>query len=291
MIIDAHAHPEWYGHDLPKFLANMEMYGIDLTWLLCWECPSDECDPNYLSTVSPLGTTTGPIPFDLCVSYAERAPGKFVLGYAPDPRRPGAIERLQSAIGLYGVRVYGELKLRMTFDNPDALRMYRFCGEKGLPILVHIDYELDTGRPFPRPNWWYGGGIAALERAVRACPDTVFIGHGPGFWSHISDDDKCETVAYPTGKVVRGGKLETMLREYANLYCDLSAGSGRNALTRDPEYGKDFVLEFQDRLLYGRDYFDNAHQETLNGMGLPNDVLAKIYSGNALRLVPINTEG
>ena len=152
MIIDAHAHPEWYGHDLPKFLANMEMYGIDLTWLLCWECPSDECDPNYLSTVSPLGTTTGPIPFDLCVSYAERAPGKFVLGYAPDPRRPGAIERLQSAIGLYGVRVYGELKLRMTFDNPDALRMYRFCGEKGLPILVHIDYELDTGRPFPRPS-------------------------------------------------------------------------------------------------------------------------------------------
>ena len=86
-------------------------------------------------------------------------------------------------------------------------------------------------------------------------------------------------------------KLPTMLREYANLYCDLSAGSGRNALTRDPEYGKDFVLEFQDRLLYGRDYFDNAHQETLNGMGLPNDVLAKIYSGNALRLVPINTEG
>ncbi len=77
-----------------------------------------------------------------------------------------------------------------------------------------------------------------------------------------------------------------MLRQYPNLYADLSAGSGLNALQRDPEFAKDFLLEFQDRLLYARDYFDNRHQEFLNSLGLPDKALVKVYAGNALKLVP-----
>jgi predicted TIM-barrel fold metal-dependent hydrolase len=79
-----------------------------------------------------------------------------------------------------------------------------------------------------------------------------------------------------------------MLRKYPNLYCDISAGSGCNALSRDPEFAIKFLTEFQDRVLYARDYFDNIHQEFLNGLGLPKEVLEKIYSGNALKLVPEN---
>ncbi|NPV80379.1 MAG: amidohydrolase family protein [Firmicutes bacterium] len=289
MIIDAHNHPDWHGHDLARFLANMEKYNIDKTWLLSWEAPSDEYDPSYNYAIPYVGPG-GPIPFARCLSYAERAPGKFVLGYAPDPRRPEAIDQLQAAVEIYGVRLYGELKLRMTYDNPDALRMFRFCGQRGIPVIVHIDYEFDSGRKYPRPNWWYGGGIEAFERAIQACPDTIFLGHGPGFWAHISGDDQYNKSAYPSGKVVPGGKVISMLRKYPNLYCDLSAGSGCNALKRDLEFAKDFLLEFQDRLLYARDYFDNAHQEVLNSLGLPDDVLSKIYSGNALRLVPLSPE-
>jgi predicted TIM-barrel fold metal-dependent hydrolase len=46
------------------------------------------------------------------------------------------------------------------------------------------------------------------------------------------------------------------------------------------------LIEFQDRLLYGRDYFDNRLQEFLNTLELPESVLSKIYAENALRLVP-----
>jgi len=42
------------------------------------------------------------------------------------------------------------------------------------------------------------------------------------------------------------------------------------------------------RILYGRDCFDNTHQEVLNSLGLSEDVLTKIYSKNALRMVPLN---
>lgn len=285
MIIDIHNHPDWHGHDLNKFLDNMDRNGIDKTWLLSWEAPSDEYDPHYIWCTPEVGKR-GPIPFSRCLSYAERAPERFILGYCPDPRRPEAIDQLKAAVNIYNVKVCGELKLRMMYDNPDAIRMFRYCGEAGLPVLVHIDYEFDTKVRYPRPNWWYGGGIDAFERAVKACPETTFIGHAPGFWSHISGDDQFDKAAYPSGKVLPGGKVVEMLRKYKNLHCDISAGSGCNALKRDPEFAKQFLVEFQDRVLYGRDYFDNIHQEFLNSIGLEAAVLEKIYSGNALKMIP-----
>lgn len=285
MIIDIHNHPDWYGYNLERYLENMKKYNIEKTWLLSWEAPESEYDPAYKRVTPDAGKPNGPISFERCVSYVDRAPDKFVLGYAPDPRLPDAIDRLDHAIQLYGVKVYGELKLRMTYDNPDALRMYRFCGEKGLPVLVHIDYEFDTGATYPRPNWWYGGGIDAFERAVAACPDTTFIGHAPGFWAHISGDDQYDKVMRPSGKVIPGGKVPEMLDKYPNLYCDLSAGSGHNALSRDPEFAREFLITYQDRVMYGRDYFDNIHQLLLNSLDLPDEVLDKIYFRNALRLL------
>ncbi|MCM8770026.1 MAG: amidohydrolase [Candidatus Omnitrophica bacterium] len=281
-IIDAHNHPDWHGHNLGKFLANMDQYGIEKTWLLSWECPQDE----YANTSAWVGEATGPIPFSRCLSYAERAPERFILGYAPDPRRPEAIDRMKAAIEIYHVRVYGELKLRMMYDNWDALRMYRFCGKKKIPVVVHLDYAFGGQASYPRPDWWYGGGIDALERAIQQCPETVFLGHGPGFWAHISGDDKYIRESYPGGRILPGGRVPEMLRKYLNLYCDLSAGSGWNALNRDREFAKEFLLEFQDRILYARDYFDNRHQQLLNSFGLPRAVLEKIYFRNALKLVP-----
>ena len=43
------------------------------------------------------------------------------------------------------------------------------------------------------------------------------------------------------------------MKQYPNLYGDLSAGSGFNAITRSEEYGYEFLEEFQDRLLFATD--------------------------------------
>jgi len=262
----------------------MDRYGIDQTWLLSWESPPDEYDPAYTYCTPDIGAN-GPISFSRCISYADRAPGRFILGFAPDPRRPDAIDRLRAAMEIFDAKVCGELKLRMMYDNPDALRMFRFCGEKQLPVLVHIDYEFDTGVKYPRPNWWYGGGIEPFERAIAACPETNFIGHAPGFWAHISGDNLFDKEAYPTGKVVPGGKIVDMLQKNPNLYCDMSAGSGCNALKRDPEFTKQFLTEYQDRILYGRDYFDNEHQEFLATLNLSQEISDKIFFKNAQKLI------
>ena len=284
-IIDAHNHPDWQGHDLDKYLANMAQYNIEKTWLLTWETPPTEYDPHY-NYVTLHGEHGYPIPFARCLAYKQAAPEKFVLCYAPDPRLPEAIDQLDAAIQIHGVRVYGEMKLRMMYDDLDALRLFHFCGARNVPVLVHLDYAIDTGSKYPRPNWWYGGGMEPFERAVRACPETTFIGHSSGFWAHISGDDLAHIELCPTGEVLPGGKVPQMFRDYPNLYADLSAVSAYIALTRDLAFTKDFLIEFQDRILFGRDCFDNRMQELLNSLALPEEVLTKIYAGNALRLVP-----
>jgi predicted TIM-barrel fold metal-dependent hydrolase len=65
----------------------------------------------------------------------------------------------------------------------------------------------------------------------------------------------------------------------------MSAGSGCYALERDPQFTRTFMNEFQDRILYARDYFDNQHQEFINTLNLANEVLEKIYHANAEKLI------
>jgi len=290
MIVDAHNHVDWHKYNLDRFLANMDQYGIDKTWLLTWESPADEYTPEYNHVVNVDALTDGgPISFARTLSYIERCPDRFVFGFAPDPRRPQAIDRLHSAIDLYGVKVCGEVRLRMMYDNPDAIRLWRFAGERGLPVTFHFDYELGEGRTkYPRPNYWYGGGIDCLERVLKLCPETNFLGHAPGFWSHISGDDRFDKEGYPKGPVLPGGRVIDLLEKYPNLYCDLSAGSGCNAISRDPAFGKKFLITWQDRCVYARDYFDNIHQEFINSLNLDQSVLDKIYYKNALRLTGEN---
>jgi predicted TIM-barrel fold metal-dependent hydrolase len=285
MIIDFHNHPDWHGHDLESFIANMDRYNIDKTLILSWEAPVDEYDPASTNCFPSIGNRP-PISFERCVSYIERAPERFIPGYAPDPRDPFSIDKLRSAVSIYGVRAYGELKLRMMYDNPDAIRMFRVCGELGLPVTIHIDYEFERGSGYPRPNYWYGGGIEAFGRALLLCPETIFLGHAPGFWAHISGDDQFDKTAYPKGPVLPGGRLVELMLKHPNLYCDISAGSGHNALNRDRDFTKTFLTDFQDRVLYGRDYFDNIHQELLNSLDLASEILDKIYYRNALKLIP-----
>ena len=282
MIIDIHNHADYHGYGVDAVLRNMDEYGIDLTCLISWECPVTDYDPGSKYAFSPFGDE--PVPFWRCVDYKEKAPERFLLGYCPDPRRPDSIERLKAAIDLHDISMCGELKLRMMYDNPDAVRMYRFCGQNHLPILLHLDYELGN-RGWPWPSYWYGGGIDALERCLALCPETIFIGHAPGFWAHISNDDRGLSEAYPGGPVIPGGRIEQLLAQYPNLYCDISAGSGNNALRRDPEFTRAFLLKWQDRIVYGRDYFDNVHREVLESLALPADVLGKIYEGNARRVL------
>ena len=284
MMIDAHNHPDWYGYTYEKFIANMDANGIGKTWLLSWECPEDEYDPQYIPVVPERGPH-GPIPFSICRTYGERNPERFILGFAPDLRRADAIDMLRAAVDLYGVRVCGEVKLRMMYDSPDAMRVFRYCGERGLPVVLHFDDPHPTGQRYPRTDWWYGGDMHTLERMLEGCPETVFLGHAPGFWARIADGYIMEHGAYPKGPIDRPGPVIDLLERFPNLYCDLSGGSGHNALSRDPAFAAAFLTRFQDRMLFARDAFDNVQQECIDALGLSRTIRDKVYYKNAQALL------
>jgi predicted TIM-barrel fold metal-dependent hydrolase len=298
MMIDAHNHPFWFGMTADKMVANMDAEGIDKTWLLSCETPESEFNLKEIGIIKHFSSDTRNMPFEHCVEYAEKYPERFILGYAPDPRLPYAIDRLQSAIDMYGVKVCGEVKYRMMADNCDAIKMYRFCGEKGLPVVMHIQRPVPHGRAGDkREEYWFGGDIDAFERAIKLCPETNFIGHAQSFWSEISGDGKAVTELYPKGKIEDGGKLIRLLETYDNLYCDISAGSGANAFMRDPEYGARFIEEFSDRMLYGIDLVSKESKfpfefcaffdKLLDEGAIKAESYRKIFRENAVKLLKL----
>jgi hypothetical protein len=188
---------------------------------------------------------------------------------------------------MYGVRVCGEWKFRVLFDDPRCLNLYRKAGELHCPVVLHLDvpYRNDeNGRP-QYDDKWYGGTVANLERALAACPETTFIGHAPGFWREISGDADDAQAVYPEGPVTPGGRLYGFFEKFPNLYADLSAGSSLCALRRDPEHARQFLAQFSDRLLFGRDQYGEELQQFLETLDLSQDVADKIHYQNAQRLV------
>lgn len=285
-IIDVHNHPYWLGKDADDIVRDMDENGIERTWLLSWEVPDREMSPGYYRTLNPLGQG---IRFSDVVRCREKHPRRFVAGYAPDPRDPHAQARLRSAVAIHKVKVFGEFKIRVQYDDPDCVAMFHLSGELGLPVIFHLDVTLPRGVPQKERQYWYGGHIDNVERALRQCPDTTFLGHAPGFWREISGDAEKEPSAYPRGKpIVPGGKILALLDRYPNLNCDLSAGSGYTALTRDREFSRKFIIDYQDRLFFGRDQFDSRLYDFLVSLSLPGAVLEKVLSKNALRLVPLD---
>ncbi len=60
---------------------------------------------------------------------------------------------------------------------------------------------------------------------------------------------------YPKGPIEKDGRLWTLMEKYPNLYGDFSAGSGHNALTRDPDAGIRFINKFHNKIFFGTDMF------------------------------------
>ncbi|MCA9003236.1 MAG: amidohydrolase family protein, partial [Planctomycetes bacterium] len=181
-----------------------------------------------------------------------------------------------------GAKGLGEHKPGVAMDDPRNIQIFQACGEVGLPVLFHLDNRRNHDKP----------GLPGLEAVLKACPDTNFIGHAQGWWASISGDtEQPDLQSYPKGPVAEGGALDRLMDAYPNLYGDLSAGSGANALARDLDFGRAFVKRRADRLLWGTDYLAPNQQclqfSLFDQLDLPEDVAARVFRDNARRLLKI----
>lgn len=293
MLIDAHQHVYYHGLSPTGVVAEMDRYGIDRAWILTWYLPPGEDVPRTHAYFNPAnfrpdGTHAGSTLADV-IRACDQYPGRFVAGYCPCPHEGSAPQLFEAAYKGHGVRVCGEWSYRMLLDDPRSLELFRKAGELGCPVVLHLDvpYLPDGQGGQAYQTYWYGGGVGPLERALQACPQTIFVGHAPGFWRYLSGDEEQETAVYPRGPVKPGGQLLRLLDTYPNLWADLSAGSGLGALQRDLGHARQFLLRYADRLLFGRDDHGQKLQLFLEALDLPAAVRAKLCAENALRLVPL----
>jgi uncharacterized protein len=190
-----------------------------------------------------------------------------------------------------GCKGVGELTANIPIDDPRSLNLFSCCGRMDMPVLFHL--ASGVGGVYGLAD---DLGLPRLERVLKEFPETRFIGHAMAFWSEIDGRVTEQTRGgYPKGKIEAPGRLWTLFRTYPNLYGDLSAGSGWNAISRDPAMGLRFMEEFQDRLLFGTDvchvgqevpivpYFKSLRREG----GLSEAAYRNITEDNARRLLKL----
>jgi len=175
------------------------------------------------------------------------APGRFTWFNSYDVTRPDAEQMLTQAVKA-GAQGFGEMKFHVAADGPELSRMYALAAELGVPILVHFQ-EVDH---FANEGAWSTGFAKAFDSILKSYPKTTFIGHADAFWANVSADYHNEA-AYPTGPIKRGGVTDKWLGDYPNLFGDMSANSGNNAMSRDPEFTADFLKRHQNKLFFGSD--------------------------------------
>lgn len=238
-----------------------------------------------LPLVSPEATTFLQ-PTEMVLEECRKFPDRLIPFCAIDPRSQyGDVKALTDILRRYkdqGAKGFGEHKVGLPFDHPLMMRVYEACQAVGLPLLFHLDNIRGTDEP----------GLPGLRRALTSFPELPFIGHGPGWWASISGDAKA-LGSYPQGPVTEGGAIDLLMSKFPNIYGDLSAGSGSNAISRDLAFGKEFLIRRADRLLFGTDYLAPGQAvpqfELLRSIELPDEVRYKIYRGNAIRLLQLDS--
>ena len=225
-------------------------------------------------------------------------PDRFIPGCYIDPRCCGDSPhtRFDVILGYYadrGCRILGEFMPNLPILDARVQAMMAAAEEVGLPVTFDMAPDCSHSR--------YGiadePGLPGLELTLRRFPKLKVIGHSQAFWVELSAyEGRDIRLGYPKGPVRKEGRIAELMRRYPNLHADLSAGSGLNAITRDPGYACAFLTEFQDRLLFGLDncvphptdaqvgQVATLRKYFLEG-GISETAFRKIAYGNAIRLL------
>lgn len=222
--------------------------------------------------------------------------------------------------GVSGLKFFKQFGL--TYKNPDGslIRIddtrwdliWETCGELGLPVIIHtadpaafflpIDEANERWEELHRhPDWSFHGEefpsredlLEARNRVISRHPNTTFIG------AHFANNSEDLSA------------VADWLEKYPNLY--IEPASRISELGRQPYTARKFFIKHQDRILFGTDgpwpetriklywrfletYDENfpySEKEfppqglwNIYGIGLPDEVLKKVYTQNAVRIIP-----
>jgi uncharacterized protein len=217
--------------------------------------------------------------------------------------------------GANGLKIYKSLGMfskdksgnRIKIDDPRIDPIWKKCGELNIPVLIHsadpkqfwqpidknnerwLELKTHPGRRHDNDPVSWEMIIQEQHALFRKHPKTIFINAHLGWFGN---DLK---------------KLASLMDEFPNMYTEIGAVIAE--LGRQPRAAREFLVKYQDRVMFGKDSWVPGEYETyfrvletadeyfpyhkryhafwrMYGLDLPDDVLKKIYFKNALRIIP-----
>ena len=241
-IIDIHQHLNYSGRSDEALLAHQRRMGATTTILLPAGRPvNTESTHKGVSN----GLQAEALGNDACYKFAHAHAREYRYGANEVPDVPDAVPEIERYLKRGGVLI-AELKFGVDCDSAEMQKIYQLAQAHGVPVLMHWQFEM------------YNYGFDRFHRMLEKYPKVVFLGHAQTWWANIDKNYRDDAAQlYPKGPVTKGGLTDRYLSDYANMYGDLSAGSGLNALTRDEDFTRDFLTRHQDKLVFGSDCSDS----------------------------------
>lgn len=227
-VIDIHQHTHYWGRGDEDLVRHQRLLGVSRTVLL----PAG----------SQFGLEADCYGNDSVVALAAQYPKEFVFFANEVAGHPDAARVIEKYLKLGAIGI-GEQKFFVDCDSDSIIKLAEVARANRVPILLHFQH----GK--------YNKGFENFHKILKRFPTVDFIGHAQTLWGNI-DWTLDPSILYPTGKVYPGGLTDRWLSDYPNFYADLSAGSGANALARDEEHARGFLLRHQEKLMFGSDCQD-----------------------------------
>ena len=239
-VIDIHQHVGYAGRADDALVAHQRAMGVTTTILLpagrSVRTPSTHDGVANGLQAQCLGNEAC---FQLVAAHAKA----YVSGANEVPDLEEAVPEIERYLKR-GAVLIGEQKFGVECDSPAMQKIYQLAQAYRVPVLMH--WQLDM----------YNYGFERFGTMLAKYPRVNFIGHAQTWWANIDKKHTPQAGLYPKGPVTPGGLTDRYLSDYPNMYGDLSAGSGLNALTRDEDFTRDFLKRHQNKLLYGSDCTD-----------------------------------
>ncbi len=231
------------------------------------------------------------------------------------------IQKERGAQGLkiwkpFGLHVRDHLGALVSVDDTRLDPIWQTAGELGLPVLVHVADPVAFFDPIDEANERWEEIGQHPDWAFTSPPFPSFMSIMTGFYNLVKRHVKTTFIGAHVGCYAENlGWVGQMLDDCPNYFVDFSARLSE--LGRQPYSARRFFLRYQDRILFGLDagpdlqsyqinyrfletddeYFNYNSGEIplqgrwyINGIYLPDEILAKIYYHNAARLLKIETK-
>ena len=239
-IIDIHQHLGYSGRPDDNLLAHQKAMGVSTTLLLpAGRSVSRASTHNGVAN----GLQAEALGNDECHRFWQAHRREYLLAANEVPDLDDATKVIEGYLKR-GAILIGEQKFGVDCDSPEMQRIYQLAQANNVPVLLHFQFEM------------YNYGFERFHTMLAKYPKVRFIGHAQTWWANIDKNHADQKVLYPKGPVTPGGYTDRYLRDYENMFGDLSAGSGLNALTRDEAHAREFLTRHQDKLLFGSDCND-----------------------------------